>query len=121
MVYRLVMLVGALILVGLFVMQLWWLCRTFLSSRGFEGASLDQRALNLATWTFAGFAAGLPFFAFGALLLGPWAFYRNLRDEPGVSELSANALFMRGFGYILAALVVTGAVCAGFLYVVGAV
>ncbi len=119
MVYRIVTLVGAILLVVLLFCLLWLLCRRFLAYQGAAG-DLSDRAMVLATWTFAGIAVGLVFAVIGAFVAGPWAFYRTLRSQGGV-EVSDAAAIGWGLAIVAVALAVTTCAALLLLFSVGAV
>ncbi|GAA3566884.1 MAG: hypothetical protein MI794_09450 [Pseudomonadales bacterium] len=118
MFYRVLTLLGAVLFVIALFGLLWLFCRRFLQRHGVVD-QLTDRTTVLATWTFAGVAIGLVFAGVGALLLGPWAFYRTLRGHD--VAISDAAAMWWGLGIVLAALLVTGSGFAAFLYLVGAV
>ncbi|KXO09600.1 MULTISPECIES: hypothetical protein [Marinobacter] len=117
MLYRIITLVGGLVFVVALFALLWFFCKKFLEHHGVKEQSSD-RAMVLATWTFAGIAVGLVFAVLGSFVLGPWAFYRTLRghDVP-VSDAAA---IWWGFGIVVLSLGITAAGFFGFLALVGA-
>lgn len=116
MFYRLVTLVGGILFVGALYGLIWLFCRWFLR-RHRVVEQLDDRATELAIWTFSGVCLGLVFAVFGAFVLGPWAFYRTVRGhDVGVSD---GAAVWWGLAVVLLALGLTGAGFAGFLWLVG--
>lgn len=117
MLYRLITVIGGLILVAALFALLWFFCKKFLEHHGVT-EQLDDRAMALATWTFAGISVGLVFVVVGAFVLGPWAFYRTLRGH-GV-EISDAAAIWWGFGIVVATLGITAIAFFGFLMAVGA-
>lgn len=119
MVYRIVTLVGAVLLVVLLFCLLWFLCRRFLAYQGASG-DLSDRAMVLATWTFAGIAVGLVFAVVGAFVAGPWAFYRALRAQGDVEVSDARAI---GWGLAIVAVALALTTSAGLLllFSVGAI
>lgn len=117
MLYRVITIVGGLVFVIVLFALLWFFCKKFLEHHGVTDQAKD-RAMVLATWTFAGISVGLVFVVVGAFVLGPWAFYRTLRGH-GVGISDAAAIWW-GFGIVLAALAITGIGFFGFLMAVGA-
>lgn len=117
MIYRLITVVGGLVFVIALYGLVWFFCKQFLQRHGVT-EKLEDRATELATWTFAGIAIGLVFLVAGAFVLGPWAFYRTLRghDAP-VSDVAA---IWWGFGIVVVSLLITAAGFMGFLKLVGA-
>ncbi|MCL1483170.1 MAG: hypothetical protein MH208_01595 [Marinobacter sp.] len=79
---------------------------------------LQERANNLATWTFVGISVGLVFAIVGAFVLGPWAFYRTLQGYDLAVD-SGKAIWW-GFAIVVASLGITAAGFFGFLGLVGA-
>ncbi|MDX1635289.1 MAG: hypothetical protein R3280_11670 [Marinobacter sp.] len=118
MVYRIVTLVGAVLLVVLLFCLLWLMCRRFLAYQDASG-DLSDRAMVLATWTFAGIAVGLVFAVIGAFVAGPWAFYRTLRSQGYVAVSDAGAIGW-GLAIVTVALVLTTSAGLLLLYSVGA-
>ncbi|WP_404368973.1 hypothetical protein [Marinobacter sp.] len=119
MIYRVVTLVGAILLVVLLFCLLWLFCRRFLERQGVAG-NLSDRAMVLATWTFAGISIGLLFVVVGAFVAGPWAFYRTLRSWGDVPVSDAGAIWW-GLGIVVLALGITALAAAALLVSVGAV
>lgn len=119
MIYRVVTIVGAVLLVALLYGLLWLFCREFLKRKGAAG-DLSDRATLLATWTFAGVSIGLVFVVVGAFVAGPWAFYRTLLSWDDVRLSEAGAI---GWGLVIvaASLLITLLAAAGLLVSVGAV
>ena len=95
----------------------WFFCKKFLEHHDVTDQTSD-RAMVLATWTFAGIAIGLVFAVVGAFVLGPWAFYRTLRGH-GVN-ISDGAAIWWGFGIVAVSLGITATGFFGFLMLVGA-
>lgn len=118
MIYRVVTLVGAVLFVVLLFCLLWFLCKQFLSRHNASG-DLSDRAMVLATWTFAGISVGLVFAVVGAFLLGPWAFHRALKKQPDVG-VSEGAAVWWGLGIVATSLFATVLVAVLVLYSVGA-
>lgn len=117
MIYRIVTLIGGIVFVAVLFGLLWLFCKKFLSRHGVT-EQLADRAMVLATWTFAGVSVGLLFVVAGAFILGPWAFYRALQGHD--VEVSDGAAIWWGFAIVVAALGITGAGFAAFLVAVGA-
>ncbi|MEX0605481.1 MAG: hypothetical protein WD623_08450 [Marinobacter sp.] len=117
MFYRIVTLAGGIVFVVLLFLLILLFCRKFLAHHGVV-ENLSDRAMVLATWTFAGVSLGLVFAVVGAFVLGPWAFYRTLR--PFDLPVSGGAAIWWGFGIVSSALAITLAAFAAFLYAVGA-
>lgn len=117
MLYRIITVIGALVFVAALYGLLWFQSKTFLERHGVTD-QVSDRATVLATWTFAGIAVGLVFAGVGALVLGPWAFYRTLRGH-GVAISDAAAVWW-GLGIVATALGITAAGFFGFLLAVGA-
>lgn len=117
MFYRLVTIVGALVFVVALYGLVWFFCRQFLKRHGATD-QVDDKATELATWTFAGISIGLLFVVAGSCLLGPWAFYRTLRGHD-VAVSDAAAIWW-GFGIVTASLLIIATGFAGFLKLVGA-
>ncbi|OEY66930.1 hypothetical protein [Marinobacter sp. X15-166B] len=117
MIYRIVTLVGGIVFVAVLFGLLWLFCKSFLSRHGVV-EHLSDRAMVLATWTFAGVSVGLVFAVAGAFLLGPWAFYRALQGHD--VDISDGAAIWWGLAIVVAALGLTGAGFVGFLFAVGA-
>ncbi len=120
MFYRIVTLAGGIVFVVLLFLLILWFCRKFLAHHGVV-ENLSDRAMVLATWTFAGLSLGLVFAVVGAFVLGPWAFYRTLRSQEVVVSVSDGAAIWWGFGIVSSALAVTVAAFAAFLFAVGAI
>lgn len=118
LIYRIVTLAGAIVLVAVLFVLLWFFCRQFLARHGVVD-DLSDRSMVLATWTFAGVSIGLVFAVVGAFVLGPWAFYRTLRSH-GVAISDAAAIWW-GFGIVATALGITLIAFAALLVAVGAV
>lgn len=118
MFYRIVTLVGAVLLVVLLFCLLWALCRRFLTYKGATG-DLSDRAMVLATWTFAGIAVGLVLAVIGAFVAGPWAFYRTLRSQGDVEVSDAGAIGW-GLAIVTVALGLTTGAALLLLFSVGA-
>ncbi len=118
MFYRIVTLAGGIVFVVLLFLLILWFCRKFLAHHGVV-ENLSDRAMVLATWTFAGLSLGLVFAVVGAFVLGPWAFYRASRSQDVV--VSDGAAIWWGFGIVSSALAVTVAAFAAFLFAVGAI
>ncbi|WP_273203020.1 hypothetical protein [Marinobacter subterrani] len=117
MLYRIITIVGGLVFVIVLFALIWFFCQKFLERHGVTD-QVNDRAMVLATWTFAGISVGLVFAVVGAFVLGPWAFYRTLRGhDVGISDASA---IWWGFAIVLASLAITGAGFFGFLMAVGA-
>ena len=117
MIYRIVTLIGGIVFVAVLFGLLWFFCKAFLRRHG-VAEQLSDRAMVLATWTFAGISVGLVFAVVGAFILGPWAFYRTLRGhDMGISDAAA---IWWGLAIVVAALAITGAGFAAFLVAVGA-
>ncbi|SFR75481.1 hypothetical protein SAMN05216203_2794 [Marinobacter daqiaonensis] len=116
MAYRLVTLVGGIVFVAVLYGLIWLLARWFLRNHGVV-ESLNDRATNLATWTFSGVCIGLAFAVFGAFVLGPWAFYRTLRAHH--VPVSDGAAVWWGLGIVLVALGLTASGFALFLWIIG--
>lgn len=114
MIYRVVTLVGAVLLVVLLFCLLWFLCRRFLAHQGVT-QNLSDRAMVLATWTFAGIAVGLVFLVIGAFVAGPWAFYRTLRSQGDMRVSDAGAI---GWGLAIVAVALAVTTGAGLLLLV---
>lgn len=117
MLYRIITVVGGLVFVIILFGLVWFFCRKFLEHHGVTDQVKD-RATVLATWTFAGISVGLVFAVVGALVLGPWAFYRTLRGH-GV-DVSDGAAVWWGFAIVLVSLAITASGFFGFLMLVGA-
>lgn len=117
MAYRIVTMIGALLLVAMLFGWLWLFCRQFLRHYGVSD-QLSERTMVLATWTFAGISVGLLGAVMGAFVLGPWAFYRTLSGYP-VSVASGAAVWW-GFGIVTLAMVLTTLVALLLLMAVGA-
>jgi hypothetical protein len=115
--YRILTVIGGAVFVAILFALVWLFCRLFLQQQGVT-EQLQERATNLATWTFAGISVGLVFAIAGAFVLGPWAFYRTLRGhDPAVN--SGKAIWW-GFAIVVASLGITAAGFFGFLGLVGA-
>lgn len=117
MFYRILTVIGGAVFVAILFALVWLFCRLFLQRQGVT-EQLQERATNLATWTFLGISVGLVFAIVGAFVLGPWAFYRTLRGydlavDPG------KAIWW-GFAIVAASLGITAAGFFGFLGLVGA-
>jgi hypothetical protein len=115
--YRILTAIGGAVFVAILFALVWLFCRIFLQRQGVT-EQLQERATNLATWTFLGISVGLVFAIAGAFVLGPWAFYRalrgyNLNVDPG------KAIWW-GFAIVVASLGITAAGFFGFLGLVGA-
>lgn len=117
MFYRLIAVVGGLIFVAALYGLVWFFCKQFLQRQGVT-QGVSDRATALATWTFAGISVGLVLVVLGAFLLGPWAFYRTLRDQG--APVSDGAAIWWGFGIVTASLALTAVGFLGFLKLVGA-
>ncbi len=117
MFYRLITLIGGLVFVVALFALLWFFCKKFLQARGVT-EQVNDKAMVLATWTFAGIAVGLVFAVVGAFVLGPWAFYRTVRGHD--MALSDAAAVWWGLGIVILSLGLTGAGFFGFLMLVGA-
>ncbi|GHD54288.1 hypothetical protein SAMN05216429_10619 [Marinobacter persicus] len=117
MFYRLITLIGGLVFVVALFALLWFFCKKFLQARGVT-EQVNDKAMVLATWTFAGIAVGLVFAVVGAFVLGPWAFYRTVRGHD--MALSDAAAVWWGLGIVALSLGLTGAGFFGFLMLVGA-
>ncbi|MBW0148921.1 hypothetical protein [Marinobacter arenosus] len=117
MLYRIITFVGGLIFVAALFALLWFFCKKFLEHHGVKD-QVSDRAMVLATWTFAGISIGLIFAVVGAFVLGPWAFYRTLRGHD--VNVSDGAAIWWGFGIVVAALGITAIGFFGFLMAVGA-
>ena len=117
MFYRLITLIGGLVFVVALFALLWFFCKKFLQARGVT-EQVNDKAMVLATWTFAGIAVGLVFAVVGAFVLGPWAFYRTVRGHD--MALSDAAAVWWGLGIVTLSLGLTGAGFFGFLMLVGA-
>jgi len=115
--YRIVTLIGALVFVVALFALLWFFCKKFLEHHGVKEEASD-RAMVLATWTFAGVAVGLVFAVAGAFVLGPWAFYRTLRGHD--VNISDGAAVWWGFGIVAVSLGITASAFMVFLMMVGA-
>lgn len=118
MAYRLITIIGALLLVAMLFGWLWLFCRQFLSRHGITD-QLSDRTMVLATWTFAGISVGLLGAVMGAFVLGPWAFYRTLRSYP--VSVGDGAAVWWGFGIVTVALALTTLAASVLLFAVGAV
>src|SRR5690606_41713212 len=103
--------------VDVWVGKVLYFCRSFLVHFDVTDHSSD-RAMVLASWTFAGTAIGLVFAVVGVFVLGPWAFYRTLRGH-GVN-ISDGAAIWWGFGIVAVSLGITATGFFGFLMLVGA-
>ena len=117
MLYRMITFVGGLVFVIILFALIWFFCKKFLEHHGVTDQVKD-RAMVLATWTFAGISVGLVFAVVGAFVLGPWAFYRTLRGHD--VEISDGAAVWWGLGIVMASLGITAIGFFGFLMVVGA-
>ncbi len=117
MFYRLITIVGGLLFVIALFALIWFFCKQFLLRHGVND-QVSDRATVLATWTFAGVSVGLVFAVLGAFILGPWAFYRTLRQHD--MPVSEGAAICWGFGIVAASLGITAAGFFGFLWLVGA-
>lgn len=117
MAYRVVTMIGALLLVAMLFGWLWLFCRQFLRRHGMTD-QLSERTMVLATWTFAGISVGLLVVVMGAFVLGPWAFYRTLSGYP-VAIGSGTAVWW-GFGIVTLALALTTLVALLLLMAAGA-
>jgi heme/copper-type cytochrome/quinol oxidase subunit 2 len=115
--YRIITLIGGLVFVAALFALVWFFCKKFLEHHDVTDQTSD-RAMVLATWTFAGIAIGLVFAVVGAFVLGPWAFYRTLRGH-GVN-ISDGAAIWWGFGIVAVSLGITATCFFGFLMLVGA-
>lgn len=118
MAYRLITMIGALLLVAMLFGWLWLFCRAFLRRHGIT-EELSDRTLVLATWTFAGISVGLLGAVMGAFLLGPWAFYRTLRNYP--VPVTDGAALWWGFAIVTLALALTVLAASVMLFAVGAI
>ena len=117
MFYRILTVIGGAIFVAILFALVWLFCRMFLQRQGVT-EQLQERATNLATWTFVGISVGLVFAIVGAFVLGPWAFYRALRGhDPAVDPGKA---IWWGFAIVAASLGITAVGFFGFLGLVGA-
>lgn len=117
MFYRILTVIGGAVFVAILFALVWLFCRLFLQRQGVT-EELQERATNLATWTFVGIGVGLVFAIVGAFVLGPWAFYRTLRGHDLAVE-SGKAIWW-GFAIVVASLGITAAGFFGFLGLVGA-
>ena len=117
MLYRIMTLIGGLVFVAALFALVWFFCKKFLEHHDVTDQTSD-RAMVLATWTFAGIAIGLVFAVVGAFVLGPWAFYRTLRGHD--VNISDGAAIWWGFGIVAVSLGITAAGFFGFLMLVGA-
>jgi hypothetical protein len=120
MIYRVVTIVGAVLLVALLYGLLWLFCRQFLSAREVATTDLSDRATVLATWTFAGVSIGLVFAVVGAFVAGPWAFYRTLASWGDIGVSDAGAIGW-GLAIVAASLLITLLAAGALLFSVGAV
>lgn len=117
MFYRILTIIGGAIFVAILFSLVWLFCRLFLQRQGVT-EQLQERAINLATWTFVGISVGLVFAVAGAFVLGPWAFYRTLSGHDLAID-SGKAIWW-GFAIVVASLGITAAGFFGFLGLVGA-
>jgi ABC-type Co2+ transport system permease subunit len=115
--YRILTVIGGALFVAILFALVWLFCRLFLQRQGVT-EQLQERATNLATWTFVGISVGLVFAIVGAFVLGPWAFYRTLRGHDLAID-SGKAIWW-GFAIVVASLGITAAGFFGFLGLVGA-
>lgn len=117
MFYRILTVIGGAVFVAILFALVWLFCRLFLQRQGVT-EQLQERANNLATWTFVGISVGLVFAIVGAFVLGPWAFYRTLQGYDRAVD-SGKAIWW-GFAIVVASLGITAAGFFGFLGLVGA-
>lgn len=117
MLYRMITIVGGLVFVIILFALIWFFCKKFLEHHGVTDQVKD-RAMVLATWTFAGISVGLVFAVVGAFVLGPWAFYRTLRGHD--VAISDGAAIWWGLAIVVASLGITAIGFFGFLMLVGA-
>jgi len=115
--YRILTVIGGAVFVAILFALVWLFCRLFLQRQGIT-EQLQERATNLATWTFVGISVGLVFAIVGAFVLGPWAFYRTLRGYD-LAVAPGKAIWW-GFAIVVASLGITAAGFFGFLGLVGA-
>jgi hypothetical protein len=115
--YRILTVIGGAIFVAILFALVWLFCRLFLQRQGVT-EQLQERAINLATWTFLGISVGLVFAIGGAFVLGPLAFYRALRGY-GLDVDPGKAIWW-GFAIVAASLGITAVGFFGFLGLVGA-
>jgi len=112
--YRILTVIGGAIFVAILFALVWLFCRLFLQRQGVT-EELQERATNLATWTFLGISVGLVFAIVGAFVLGPWAFYRALRGY-GLAVDPGKAI---GWGFLIV-VVSLGITAVGFFGFLGA-
>lgn len=117
MLYRMITIVGGLVFVIALFALVWLFCKKFLEHQGVTD-QVQERATALAAWTFAGISIGLVFAVVGALVLGPWAFYRTLRGHD--VDVSDAAAIWWGFGIVVTSLGIAAVGFYGFLMLVGA-
>jgi uncharacterized membrane protein YhaH (DUF805 family) len=117
LLYRIITFIGGLLFVVALFALLWFFCKKFLERHGVTD-QVPDRAMALATWTFAGISVGLVFAVVGAFVLGPWAFYRTLRGHD--VNISGGAAIWWGFAIVVASLGITAIGFFAFLMLVGA-